>query len=193
MSNNFQFHYSQGKSFEGIIRNLTSKGSIWNYVDIYGTVSPSNSKLIPQHVFEFDNDEYWIGDYNEESVSLTFCFKDLFINVAGFQMQTSINGTARPKKFSFSSSLDNHSYELNPPTYEYPFEKGDVAFFSYLRKPAKCFKLTCIESVSKGNNFDVNKLELYGEMHLFLNNSKTCYQRMNIRFFSIFTTIYILS
>ena len=158
------FAYSKNTELQGILRYFFDLGTFWDNVEIHGSsVFPQFPSYVPSNAFDFNDDHYWLGDHNEETVTLTFCFKNHFVYPFGFEMKTSLKGDTRPKVFQFSSSLDNRTY-ANLITYRQSYGKSDSFYFSYMSKPMKCFRLTCIESVDSGHSFDVNQIELYGKL-----------------------------
>ena len=112
-----EFFYSKDTSLEGILKSFYNSNSLWDIIDIHASSIHSSHPSGPSAAFDFDDNSYWIGNHQEENPTLTFCFTNYFVLSFGFEMKTSTSGETRPKKFQFSSSLDNITY-TNPKEYE---------------------------------------------------------------------------
>ena len=155
--------YSSNKPLQGILRSFYNKNLLWENIETY---SPSFAGIRDyKNVFDFDSSGYWIaysGD-SRELYYVSFCFKYYYAKITGFEMETS-NGAVLPKKFMFSSSLDNKTYNNNK-SYEQEYTKNDKFYFPYRNDVAKCFKLTCLQSITNTVEFDVQQIEVYGEIN----------------------------
>ena len=89
--------------------------------------------LLPQYAFDFDG-KYWYGDYfQKDLVNLTFCLPHYYIKLKGFEL-VSVIGTARPKSFALSVSIENHTY-TNYQNFSEDFPFSDDLSFASLSFP----------------------------------------------------------
>ena len=158
----YDYQYSSTNKLHGILRFFFDKGTeIYENVLKYHGTSVSQQYYV-KYAFNFDNDKYWIGRTDENDfTNLTFCLNNYYVKISGFEISTSNGGATLPKKFAFSSSMNNETYS-NLKDYEYSFRKADIHYFPYNNKVSNCFKLICIESIDGYSVFDVNNIEIYG-------------------------------
>ena len=183
MSN--EFFFNSTVRTKGILNSFYSLGEskLLNVIDIYATSeNPIHTK---EDAFNYNDESlYWVGNgIPNDNDCLSFCFKTHFARVLGFELGTSLNGLILPSKFSFSSSIDNKTWE-NEVFYSHLYEKGDIFYFTYQSKVSKCFKLTCIKNTISGKSFDVRSLEIFGEVRpYFWRSFGTCQHKSLIKFF----------
>ena len=160
----YEYQYTSTNKLNGILRYFYDQGNeiYENVLEYFATSINSNDpKFSPQYAFDFDSNNYWLGDENTEFTNLSFCLKNYYVKINGFEISTS-NLDSLPKQFEFSSSLNNKTY-INTKEYDHSFIKSDIHYFSYSSKISNCFKLTCIQSINGYTVFDVNNIEIYGK------------------------------
>ena len=159
--------FTTTKPLNGIIRYLydNNNHNIWD--SIIAEVSSNDSSLsyLMPYAFDFDDATYWVGDHRlGDPVHVIFCFKNFYVKPSGFELSVPGNYLLA-KSFSFSS-LNNKKEEVTSELYSYSFEPNAVHYFSFHSSPSQCFKLVCHENVyDASKRFDVNQIEIYGEIH----------------------------
>ena len=166
---------------KGILYSFFSQGQsyLWNAIDIFATTENLRQGHSKENAFIFDDDSlYWIGNGDPNGCdNLSFCFKNHYAKILGFELATSLDGTARPAQFAFSSSLDNKTWR-NEELYSHIYQPSEKFYFTYQSQVSKCFKLSCILSVGNHKQFDVRSLEIFGEIRpYFWKLNGTCQQK----------------
>ena len=193
------YHYSPSNSFHGFLRFLYDKtNGAYNGELIYSVTSyqtPTNDQILtPDHVFDFQstNDHlYWIGKNDADGAALTFCLKNFTAKLLGFEMST-YNGDARPKLFTFSSSIDNKTYSKSV-EYEADFTSVLTQYFSFNSQPSKCFRLRCLQGTTNMRAFDVDHIEIYGDFYTNYCAHHQATQRNIYRFATSLFYIFLLN
>ena len=166
--------YSSTNPLHGILRYFFDLGQ-----DVYDETIEYNASSyetsgghISEYAFNFNLANHWIGRTELETYpNLTFCFKQHYAKLQGFELATSDHGTLTPEVFMFSSSKEKNSFS-NFQTYTKEYNQGDIIYFDYKSEPSKCFQLTCIANKYGSTEFDVGALEVYGEYYPKLANFK---------------------
>ena len=159
------FYYSSTTTLNGILKSFYNKDSEYyqNFIETFASSSETNYDY--KDAFKFDNEKYWVANPDQEGeIFISFCLKNYFSKIEGFEIQTS-NGLNLPQNFSFSSSLNKEDKYYNYVNYSHAFSKEDSLYFSYHSSISKCFKLTCIKSTNIVPVFDVRHIDIYGEIH----------------------------
>ena len=190
------FVYSSKNQLHGILRSFYDQNNeIYQQNLEYSATSSffrdTLGLLSPDHAFDFNGSDglYWYGNYEQEGlVNLSFCLPNYYVKLSGFELQT-YHGDARPESFGFSSSIENFSY-THYQTFSEDFTTNVHHYFKYKSPISKCFRLTCINSTLSTKAFDVDHIEIYGEIHPLLSQFfPTCHH--NFRF-HIYHMIYFL-
>ena len=188
------YDFTTTKSMNGILRSFYNKSKkyLLSNIEIYES-SNYNKSLIAENAFDYNTSSYWLGDYDQKGlINLSFCLKYYFTRITGFEMATSEQGKSIPSSFIFSSSKDNEIYS-NYQYYFYNYTQNTVHYFSYRSTPSKCYRLTCIQSVTGRRGFDVKSIEIYGEISTEIKNLLNDSCKIKINFSkSIFAVFIIL-
>ena len=179
-----KFKYSSTTPLNGIIHYLYTEhnGEYGSDLKYYATSSTiyNGRVLTANHAFDYGPNNYslyWLGDESQEGpINLTFCFPNHFLKITGLELATSSISKRKPKIFRFSSSLDNITYKKSI-DYTGNFTSALVNHFSFNSPLSKCFCLTCINDTLNNRAFDLDHIELYGEIHssldLFFNTCRS--------------------
>ena len=145
-----QFFFNSTVHTKGILNSFYSQGEqhLWDVIDVYAKTESIQPAHLKEYAFKYNNESlYWIGTGGAPGYDfLSFCFKNHYAKILGFELGTSLNGATLPENFSFSSSIDNKTWK-NEVFYWYPYVKSDRFYFTYQSEVSKCFKLTCIKSI----------------------------------------------
>ena len=186
-----QFDYCTTNSLHGIIRSFSDQNKIWDSITV--DVSSSDDGLEGndgKNPFIYNSTNYWIGNSTSQIPTfIRFCFNNYFVKPHGFELGTTGN-RCLPHLFSFQS-FDEKGNILKTKEYDYSFEANGIHFFLFQSQPSKCFQLNCKDSLYNSyvdRRFDVQYLEIYGEIHtrlsLFVSCSKSLSNQQ--RHFGIF-------
>ena len=178
------FGFDTIRSLHGILRSFSDQGSdvYSSNLKYYGSSYSINNDY-PQYAFDFNNTNFWCAHgLQAGDVYLEFCLTQYYVKIEGFEMQTTDLHNL-PKEFAFSSSNDNVTYS-HMKNYSHSYDKSEVQYFTYRSPPSKCFRLYCIKSIQNKAYFDVQHLEIYGEIHrsLLYFNLNTCHQKHHIMY-----------
>ena len=101
----YEHYYNSTVSLKGILRSYYDQGDdeLWKLIQPYASSAQnwSQASIHYTNPFRYDNDGYWIGDWGKPN--LTFCFKEGYAKIFGFELATS-NMLNLPVSFEFSSS-----------------------------------------------------------------------------------------
>ena len=166
------FEYSSSNPLNGILHSLydQNNGEYSKYIKIFATsyLTTEGRDLSPEHAFDYgpkDDNYYWLGSSSQEGpINLTFCFINYYAKITGFEIQTLKTSIYRPVTFSLSASVDNKTY-TTPEEYSEDFTSTLVHYFSFTAPISKCFCLTCIKNNVGGRAFDLDHIEIYGDIH----------------------------
>lgn len=156
------FYYSAERAIDGILNYFLSLGeeTLWNNIEYSAT--SANENHYPQNAFT--TKDYWVGKTSQTgSVNLSFCLKNYYANIYGFELQTS-DQQKKIKAFNFSASRDNSTYQ-NFEGYDLKFSSNEANFFSWRHGLFKCFKITVVKATTGDKTFDVKRVDLYGDFY----------------------------
>ena len=156
------------QQLNGILKYFYSRPgtTIWDFIN--ASVGSEFASYPMVNAFNFDTTNYWYGKDDSFENYLIFCLKDHFATLEVYELGTS-GGGSRPKKWSFSGSNDNSTWNDEVQT-EYSMISNEIKYIPWSYGPFKCFKLRTISSIDNQKRFDVRYIEIFG--HLYPDESK---------------------